>query len=231
MLDANHEAAFLAFTEIVTPSGVKLHMTAREGMTVDSLVQFVQNYEEAIHTLTDQGYWFIERVRVASDKEAKKKLAEIMKDQDWPIDDKMFLDAMLYHAYENLGLTPDTMKADFDLWVRFIKRWDASDLIAELEALELDNLAHKKLHGEEDEFADIPTLDEVDPIEMGAAVVPDVTIEGSEVKNGEYDASYVDGVEPDDEVPEGSSVKDDYLRNIEIDAPLPVTDPVTGEHD
>ena len=54
MLDANHEAAFLAFTEVVTPSGVKLHMTAREGMTVGNLVSFIQNYDEVIHVLAER---------------------------------------------------------------------------------------------------------------------------------------------------------------------------------
>jgi len=194
------EATTVAFTEIVTPSGIVWHATFREGATMDSAADFMHMLDKTGMLLTRHGFTFTERKRVTSDIEAKKKLAEIMKGHDWPIDNESFLNKMLTHAQENLGLDPDTMRADFDLWVRFIRNWDASGLIEVCKDGPFGPL--------DDEYAGVPTLDEVEPIELGGAAVPGkemleelddlaheklhgVTIEGAKVKNGDYDANYV----------------------------------------
>lgn len=161
--DIHTEASFLAFTGIVTPGGIKWNATIRDGADAASFVAFAKMLNEVGHELTGEGFTFTERQRVRSDDQAKHKIAMEMKGRGWPISDRtFFLPKLMEFAAETLNLTPDNMRSEFDLWMRFVQTFDIFDIMEEV-AIER---ARAEREAEEDERR------------HGTEISPEVIIEG-----------------------------------------------------
>jgi len=190
--------------------------------------------------LTRHGFTFTEHRRISDNQDAKKRLAGMMVTEGWPINDEMFLNAVFARAFENLGITPDDMKLNFELWSRFIEMLDITDILAEVNEerarVDLKNEEDARLHGTKQPELDARYWDcecEENYIHprtqakcevCGALAEDQPDSHADEVEAMDFDLSDLD-LDSVDAIEMGAAVVP------EIDAPPPITDITTGEHD